>query len=365
MIEDEGTDILCIQEPYTIGSKLVGLPRSYKALAAGKGRKRAAIIINNKNIDTILINQLSDEDAVVMEAKVDNVTLIIASMYFDINRPIETDLKKMEATTTHAKGVGIIFAIDSNSRSTSWHDMLTNKRGKITEEFLLSKQLHIVNEESCCTTFWTSRSASNIDLTVTNNQVLNIIGDWAIDDQESCSDHRILKFGLGNDTFQPTGLNSEGVRYKAMQRDIGKFQEKFCLIMEQKMSRANNRGGEAEELDRTLCRRVATAPSMEEVVEELHDALESACRSSIKLLGTTKKTPSYKSVPWWTDIRTIMRKKVNAQRQKYQQTRGSIALHDQQKGQYLASKAEYAATIRKERSASWKEFCNLTSSTNP
>ena len=93
MKEDEGTYILCIQEPYTIGSKLVGLPRSYKALAAREGRKLAAIIINNKNIYTILINQLSDEDAVVMEAKVD-VTLIIASMYFDINRPIETDLRK-------------------------------------------------------------------------------------------------------------------------------------------------------------------------------------------------------------------------------------------------------------------------------
>ena len=68
------------------------------------------------------------------------------------------------------------------------------------------------------------------------------------------------------------------------------------------MSRANNGDGESQELDRTLCRRVATAPSMEEVVEELHDALESACRSSFKLLGTTKKPPSYKSVPWWTDV---------------------------------------------------------------
>jgi dihydroxyacetone kinase-like predicted kinase len=152
IIEDEGTDRLCIQEPHTIGNKLVGLPRSYKVLAAGEGRKRAAIVINNKNVDTILINQLSDEDAVVMETKVD-VTLIIASMYFDINRPIDTDLKKMEATITHAKGVGIIFVIDSNSRSNSWHDVLTNKTGKIMEEFLLSRQLHIVNEDSRCTMF--------------------------------------------------------------------------------------------------------------------------------------------------------------------------------------------------------------------
>ena len=44
----------------------------------------------------------------VLETKVD-VTLIIASMYFDINRPIDIDLQKMEATLTHAKMVGILF----------------------------------------------------------------------------------------------------------------------------------------------------------------------------------------------------------------------------------------------------------------
>ena len=30
----------------------------------------------------------------------------------------------------------------------TWHDTLTNTRGKKLEEYLASKQLHIVNEES-------------------------------------------------------------------------------------------------------------------------------------------------------------------------------------------------------------------------
>jgi len=34
------------------------------------------------------------------------------------------------------------------------------------------------------------------------------------------------------------------------------------------------------------------------------------------------------------------------------------------KSQYLATKAEYAANIKKERNASWK-FCNMASETNP
>ena len=66
----------------------------------------------------------------VLEKKVGNATLLIASMYFDINRPIDYDLQKIQAIIMHANGVGIVFAVDSNARSTSLHDVLTNKRGK-------------------------------------------------------------------------------------------------------------------------------------------------------------------------------------------------------------------------------------------
>jgi len=74
-------------------------------------------------------------------------------MYYDINRPIDYDLQKMQAIIMHANGVGIVFAVDSNARSTSWHDVLTNKRGKAMEEILISRQLHIANEQSCRTRF--------------------------------------------------------------------------------------------------------------------------------------------------------------------------------------------------------------------
>ena len=206
---------MCIQEPYTVGNKLAGLPKSLAVYTSGAGRKRAAIVINTKQIDTIKITQLSDEDTVVLETKVGNATLFNASMYFDINRPIDFDLQKMQAILMHANGVGIVFAVDSNARSTSWHDVLTNKRGKAMEEFIISRQLHIANEVSSRTTFWTSRGASNIDLTILNNQAIGLISGWAIHDQESCSDHNFIKYGLGNanDINQPTGNNKGGVRW--------------------------------------------------------------------------------------------------------------------------------------------------------
>jgi len=68
-------------------------------------KKRAAIFINNKQLVTILIKQLSEEDAVVLEIKVDNVRIIIANMYFDINRPKDIDTQNIDATLPLVKGV--------------------------------------------------------------------------------------------------------------------------------------------------------------------------------------------------------------------------------------------------------------------
>ena len=46
----------------------------------------------------------------------------------------------MQALSAHANGPGIILAIESNARSTTWHDLLANKIGKKKEEFLISNQ---------------------------------------------------------------------------------------------------------------------------------------------------------------------------------------------------------------------------------
>ena len=98
---------------YTIGNKLAGLPKSLTIYTSGARRKRAAIVIHNKQIDTIKITQLSDEDTVVLETKVGNATLLIGSMYFDINRLIDYDLQKMRTIIIHANSVGIVFAVDT------------------------------------------------------------------------------------------------------------------------------------------------------------------------------------------------------------------------------------------------------------
>jgi len=83
-----------IQEPYNINNMVAGIPRSCTVFTSGAGRKRAAIAMKHKRIDTILLTQFSNECTVVVETRGENTSLILISMYFDINRNIDTDLQK-------------------------------------------------------------------------------------------------------------------------------------------------------------------------------------------------------------------------------------------------------------------------------
>jgi len=120
----------------------------------------------------MLIRQLSDEDEVILEVITGNKKIIITSMHFDTTRQIDIEMRKIDAIIQHANVAGLLIAMDNNSRSTSWHDLLTNRRGRTLEEHLMSKQMHTINEESHLNTFRSSPGTSNIDLTIINNQLL-------------------------------------------------------------------------------------------------------------------------------------------------------------------------------------------------
>jgi exonuclease III len=295
--EDENIDILCIQEPYEIRNKIVGLSRRLKIFTAGEGKHRAAILVNNKLLDTILLKQLSDEDAVVIELILDNKKAIIASMYSDITQNIDIDLRKIEEIIQHAHDAGILIVMDSNARSSSWHDILTNGRGRTLEEFLTSRQLYIMNEESYLTTFWSSHGKSNIDLTITNHRLLSAVVDWEICDQESCSDHSVVRYNIRQDTAPHPETDTREVKFQVRKDDKKAYQQNLIRLLEQRLTEAHNTG-DAETLDKVLCTRVTNEHDIERLVEEFYEVLEAACRSSFGSSRATNAKSTHKTVPW-------------------------------------------------------------------
>jgi len=129
--DEDNTNIISIQEPYTLQNKVAGISKNYKTFTTGEGRSRAAVVVTNNQLDAILIKQLSDADTVAVEIINGSLKFILVSTYFDRENPAELDLVKIEAVMQHAKGAGVLIAMDSNSRSILWHDTLTQEVGSL------------------------------------------------------------------------------------------------------------------------------------------------------------------------------------------------------------------------------------------
>jgi len=112
-----------------------------------------------------------------------------------------------------------------------------------------------------------------------------------------------------------------------------------------------------------LCARIAEEADVEKYIEEFHVILKRACNKTYRKHRTSKKT-TQKSVPWWTEELTILRKRTNALRRRQQRTRNN-ELRERRKLQYLEGKAQYATTFKREKLRSWKEYCNITTAANP
>jgi len=74
-MKEANIDIAFIQEPYNYHNEVIGIPRHYKIFTNGKVRKRAAVVVVNKKMDAMLIDQLSDEDTAVIEITCANLRL--------------------------------------------------------------------------------------------------------------------------------------------------------------------------------------------------------------------------------------------------------------------------------------------------
>jgi hypothetical protein len=217
-----------LQEPYTVRN-VAGFPKSFRIFAYGNGRKRAAVIVNNNHIDAVVVKQVSDEDATLIEFSCKGLTFYGASIYFAIDCDMGQDFRKVEEIRELTRGKGLIISMDSNSRSKLWHGTQTNQRGKNLEDFIINSDLFVMNEETGIPTFETIWGRSWIDLTLCNNILAQKLRGWACGENESCSDHHLIRFDIetgtkdGNDITltQKTGESSRANWPQTCSQDLG------------------------------------------------------------------------------------------------------------------------------------------------
>ena len=97
LIHEENVDIVIIQGPYSMYNRIAGIDKMFKIYNFGEERIRASLAIASNQVSATLIRQL---------------------------------LEIVKKITNRA---GALMAIDSNCRSTVWHNKVINliRRGKL------------------------------------------------------------------------------------------------------------------------------------------------------------------------------------------------------------------------------------------
>ena len=305
-IESCNLDLLFLQEPYIVNNKVAGISQKYQIFTSGDNRPRAAIIVVNKRIDAILIRQLSDDDAVTIELVDGNIRFYAVSMYMDITVDINNNLSKLDEILRYTKEAGVLIATDSNARSKTWYDVTTNDRGRAIEEYISLNRLYLMNEPSEYTTFESRRGKSNNDLTITNGKLAPKLEQWRCGEEESCSDHRSITFNINNLRTVHTELNFSGVKYIVKDDSLNKFTSNLIRALSSKIDKANI--SDTESLDKQLSKIVAEETNTEKLVSDFEEDLTAVCTMSFVTLNPTRKLLQHRTVPWWTEELTILRK---------------------------------------------------------
>ena len=210
-------------------------------------------------------------------------------MYFDIKEETVRDLDKIDQILELTKETGLILAIDSNARSAAWHDTQTNKRVKTMEEYITSKSLHIMNKESERTMFHNRRGSSNIDLTIVNDHLLKALKSWEIYEEESCSDHSIIKFYIGQHSPQDRQHYNYGIRYIDNGQNLNRFDKNLIKSVAARFQKENVKY--LLSLDNETATQAKETRDIEEAVDKLQEAITLACNNSFKTSKTiTERT---------------------------------------------------------------------------
>jgi hypothetical protein len=148
------------------------------------------------------------------------------------------------------------------------------------EEYIISKSLYIVNQASEWTTFHNGRGKSNIDLTIVNGQLLKALMNWEICDEDSCSDHSIIKFHIGQHSKQERQHNNYGTRYIVNEQNLNKFDENLIASIASKFQKGNVQ--DLLNLDKELASQAKEAHNIEKAIDKLLEAITVACNNPFK-----------------------------------------------------------------------------------
>ena len=160
-------------------------------------------------------------------------------------------------------------------------------------------------------------------------------------------DHEITTFNLGMARQDRPITNTDyvGIRYIVKEEDFEKFEVILASNMLSKFNCASTKEGLAK-TDQELCDKLNLYEDMDKLVDTAFSCITAACNTVFKVSRGAKRVLKKLTNPWWTEELTVLRKRTNALRRRYQRTTNNENLREERKVKYFDGRQGYELKVQ-------------------
>jgi len=174
------------------------------------------------------------------------------------------------------------------------------------DEYIIRRDLHIVNTDTSIPSLENNRGRSWIDLTLCDSK-LNI-RRWTCEEEESCADNNIICFDIESRGIEENAKEFVWKRYNTNVENWCTFERN----LDKNLIRTVECRADLHNLtmcDKSLSRKVKICTEIRVVLHKLTSAITAACDATFQVLKPGKRACKERSVPWWNEELTTLRKK--------------------------------------------------------
>jgi ribonuclease HI len=336
-------DICLIQEPYICKDRVRGLESSGDIVyQPGLSKPRTCIYIK-KNLNYLPLTQYCTGDETVIKLTFEDLSgskldVVLCSAYFpydSVDSPPNKNICELVESCRQSK-LPLLIACDSNAHNIVWGSSDTNLRGIHVLDFIVEKDLLILNEGNE-PTFLNSTRSEVLDLTICNKQLETKLRNWHVSEESTLSDHRYILYEIVS--VAPLLTQTRNPRKTNW--------ELFQKILEKKSI-------DLYDLNPT------NDMECELYANKLHSAIISAYEASCesRTLRTNRKCP------WFSPKLARLRKEVRKLWNKSKKKVKLGLLNDPIVLKYKESLTNYSKEVNNSKTASWRKRCEELSNTD-
>jgi ribonuclease HI len=337
-------DIVLVQEPYIVKSKVCGFPVSHRVFynETVAVPKNAIVVVNSK-IQVLFIQSVSNEFSTFINVEFRRSSFTLVSAYCSPLEDINRELTHIKEALTVINPRKVLIGFDSNAKSRVWFSDRDDTRGNAVNEFVAEMNLIVMNNNPEMPTFSTTRGESYIDLTLINLNSANFVYNWQTLEFDSMSDHRYIEYTIADDcspiVFKTT------IKYNINNANWDSFEAELLPVIQYLSSEMIH---------------IQTYEQLNTFVEVFSSKLTIVCDKVFK----NKSFSNFKKTnKWWSRELTVKRRLMNSARRRYQ--RSQTGSREQLKQLYLDIKQSYKQLLIKSKTDSWFEFISLNTRDNP